>query len=120
MRHKACVDSLFNKYFIRHNMKRIHRKLHKVGTYDVCKISLSCFADKRYILNDGIKSLAYFHKDVRIDQIKSSQLNQGKSIKSSKVNKINQKSCAYKAAFWTLFFLFSSIYIEGTKIKSFF
>ena len=27
-------------------MKRIQSKLHKTGTYDVCKISLSCFDDK--------------------------------------------------------------------------
>ena len=46
--------------------KRIRRKLHRVGTYDVCKISsLSCFDYKRYILDDGISSLAFFHKDVR-------------------------------------------------------
>ena len=42
-------------------MKRIQSKLHRIGTYDVCKISLSCF-NERYILNDGINSLAYFHK----------------------------------------------------------
>ena len=45
-------------------MKKIQSKLHKIGTYDVCKISLSCFDDKRYILNDGITTLAYFHKDL--------------------------------------------------------
>ena len=44
-----------------HNIKRIQSKLHRIGTYDVCKISLSCFNDKRYILDDGINSLAYFH-----------------------------------------------------------
>ena len=36
-----------------------------IGNYDVCKICLSCFVDKRYILDDGINSLAYFHKDTR-------------------------------------------------------
>ena len=46
-------------------MKRIQSKLNRTGTYDVCKIALSCFDDKRYILADGINSLAYFHKDVR-------------------------------------------------------
>ena len=46
-------------------MKRIQSELHKTGTYDICKISLSCFDDKRYILDDGINSLAYFHKDIR-------------------------------------------------------
>ena len=53
------------KKIIRHSMKRIQSKLHKIGIYDVCKITLSCFNDKRYILDDGINSLAYFHKDIR-------------------------------------------------------
>ena len=53
------VDVLFNKKMIRHKMKRIQSKLHRIGTYDVCKISLSCFDDKRYIIHDVIKSLVY-------------------------------------------------------------
>ena len=55
----------FIKKIMRHNMKIIQTKLHRIGTYDVCKISLSCFDDKRYILDDGINSLSYFHKDVK-------------------------------------------------------
>ena len=47
---------------MRHNMKS---NLHKIGPYNVCKISLSCVDDKRYILGDDINSLAYFHKDVK-------------------------------------------------------
>ena len=43
-------------------MKRILGKLHKIATHDVCKISLSCFDDKRYVLNDSVNTLAYFHK----------------------------------------------------------
>ena len=46
-------------------MKRIQSKLHKIGTYDICKISLSCFDDERYILDDSINSLAYFLKDIK-------------------------------------------------------
>ena len=45
-------------------MKRIQGKLHRIGSYKVCKISLSCFDAKTYILGDGINSLSYFHKDV--------------------------------------------------------
>ena len=45
-------------------MKRIQSKLNKIGTYEVCKISLSCFDDKRYIFVDGINSLLYFHKNI--------------------------------------------------------
>ena len=50
---------------IRHKMKRIQSKLHRIGTYDVCKISLSCFDNKKYILDDGINSFAYFYKYTR-------------------------------------------------------
>ena len=54
-------------------MKRIQSKLDRIGTYNVCKISLSCFDDKKYILDDGIDSLAYFCKDVKVNKIVWSQ-----------------------------------------------
>ena len=56
-------DVLFNEKISRHKMKRIQIKMHKLGTYETDKISLSCFDDKRYVLDDGIRTLAYFHKD---------------------------------------------------------
>ena len=46
-------------------MKMIQSKLHRIGTSDICKISLSCFDDKRYILNGNFNSLVYFRKDIR-------------------------------------------------------
>ena len=46
-------------------LKRIQSKLHKIGTYDAFKISLSRFDDKRYVLDDGINTLAYLHKDIK-------------------------------------------------------
>ena len=46
-------------------MKTIQSELHKIGTYEVCKISLSCFDNKRYILDDVINTLTYFNKDIR-------------------------------------------------------
>ena len=45
-------------------MRRIQNKKHKIGTYEVNKI-LSCFDNKRYILDDGIHMLPYFQKDLR-------------------------------------------------------
>ena len=39
-------------------MKRIQSK----KTYKVIKISLSCFDDKRFVLDDGIHTFAYFYK----------------------------------------------------------
>ena len=44
-------------------MKRIQAKKHKIGTYEIDKISLSCFENKRYVLDDGVHTLAYFHED---------------------------------------------------------
>ena len=46
-------------------MRRIQAKKHKVGTYKIDKISLSCFDDKRFVRNDGIHTLTYFHKDLK-------------------------------------------------------
>ena len=46
-------------------MKRIQSKKHKSGTYEINKISLSCFDDKRFVLDDWIHTLAYFHKDFK-------------------------------------------------------
>ena len=56
-------DVLYNEKIIRHKMKRIQSKKNKWGTYEIEKISLSCFDDKRHVLDDGICALAYFHKD---------------------------------------------------------
>ena len=56
-------DVLFNKKIIRHKTKRIQSKKHELGTYEIEKISLSWFDDKRYVFDDEIYMLAYFHKD---------------------------------------------------------
>ena len=55
-------DVLFNEKIIRHKMKRIQSKKHKLGTYEIDKISLLCFDDKRYVSDHEICRLAYFHK----------------------------------------------------------
>ena len=58
-------DTLFNKKIIRHKMRRIQGKKYKIGTHEINKISLSVFNDKRFVLNNGIHTLAYFHKDLK-------------------------------------------------------
>ena len=50
-------------------MKRIQSKKHKLGTYQIDKISLSCFDDKKHVLDDGIHTLAYFYKDIFTEEI---------------------------------------------------
>ena len=57
--------TLFNKKVVRHKIKRIQGKKHKIGTYEINKMSLSCFDDKRFVLDDGIHTVAYFHKNLR-------------------------------------------------------
>ena len=42
-------DIFFNKKVVRHKMKRIQSKKHKIGTCEINKISLSCFDDKRFV-----------------------------------------------------------------------
>ena len=56
-------DASFNKKVVRRKMRKIKSKKHKIGIYEVNKISLSCFDDKRFLLNDGIHTLLYFHRD---------------------------------------------------------
>ena len=34
-----------------------------LGTYEIDKVSWSCIDDKRHVLDDGIYTLTYFHKD---------------------------------------------------------
>ena len=63
--HNEYLDILTNKKVVRHKMKRIRSKLNKIGSYDINKISLSCFDDKRYVLDDGVNTLAYFHKEIK-------------------------------------------------------
>ena len=49
-------------------MKRIHSNLHEIGTYGINKISLSCFDNKRHVLDGGINTMAYFQKDIDINR----------------------------------------------------
>ena len=68
LKHNEYVDVLFCRKVVRHKMKRILSELRNIGTYDINKISLSYFDDKRFVLDDGINSLAYSHKDI-VDKI---------------------------------------------------
>ena len=45
-------------------MRGIKSKNHSLITYESNKRSTSCLDDKRYILNDGINTLPYGHKDI--------------------------------------------------------
>ena len=62
--HDEFIDVYPNKKVVRHNMRGIKYRDHIITTYEKNKISLSAFDDKRYILDDGINTLPYGHKDI--------------------------------------------------------
>ena len=45
-------------------MKGIKSKNHSLITYESNKTSTSCFDDKRNIVDDGINTVPYGHKDI--------------------------------------------------------
>ena len=59
---KNYKDVLINNKQIYHNMKTIISQNHQLGSYKINKVSLCCFDDKRYILDDGVSSYAYGQK----------------------------------------------------------
>ena len=60
-------DTLFKNKILRHTMRGIKSKNHILGTYETNKRYLSCFDYKRYILKNGINTLAYGHKTYKND-----------------------------------------------------
>ena len=48
--HNEYKDVLLNNKCIRHSINRIQSKDHRKGTYEISKISLSCFDDKIHII----------------------------------------------------------------------
>ena len=59
--HENYKETLFNNKQMYH--KSIRSQNHEIGSYEINKVSLSCFDDKRYILEDGKTSYAYGHKN---------------------------------------------------------
>ena len=57
--HSDYLSVLQNKTIQNHKMKTIRSDHLVVSSYGINKISLSCYDDKRYILDDGITSYAY-------------------------------------------------------------
>ena len=64
LNHLNYKETLFNNNQMMHKMNTIRSKNHQLGIYEINKVSLSCFDDKRYIHNNGITSYAYGHKNI--------------------------------------------------------
>ena len=61
---KEFENTLFQRKNLRHTMRGIKSKNHSFGRYETNKTSISCFDDKRYILKNGIDTLAYGDKNI--------------------------------------------------------
>ena len=65
IKHENYKDTLFNNKQIHHKMQTIRSENHQLSSYEINKVSLSCFDDKRYIHEDGISSYAYGNKKIK-------------------------------------------------------
>ena len=68
IKHEDYKRTLINEEQMRHKMKTIRSNKHQVRSYEINKISLSCFDDKRYIHDNGTSSYAYGHYKIRNQQ----------------------------------------------------
>ena len=59
------LDTLQKCNTMRHKMRTIRSEYHQISSYQINKVSLSPFDDKRYILDDGISSYAYWNHKIK-------------------------------------------------------
>ena len=65
IKHEHYKETLFRNRQIYHTKKTIRSSNHQLGSYELNKVSLSCFDDKRYIHDNGITSYAYDHYKIK-------------------------------------------------------
>ena len=61
LRHSHYLSCIQNSTISKHRVNTIRSVNHVVSSFEINKKSLSCYDDKRYILDDGISSYAYGH-----------------------------------------------------------
>ena len=61
IKHEDYKEVSLNNKQLHHKMKTIRSHKQQLGSYGINKVYLSCFNDKRYIHNNGIKNYAYGH-----------------------------------------------------------
>ncbi|RWR99447.1 uncharacterized protein B4U79_03152, partial [Dinothrombium tinctorium] len=62
--YKELIFQNTDRPFLYTHQHRISVKDHTIFSVSINKLSLSLFDDKRYILDDGINTLAFGHKDI--------------------------------------------------------
>ena len=61
IKHADYRNTLLNSEQMHHKMKTIRSENHQLGSYEIIRVSLSCFDNERYIHEDGFSSYAYGH-----------------------------------------------------------
>ena len=65
IKHEDYKNTLINNEQMHHKMKTIRSQRHQLGSYEINKVSLSCFDDKHYIHDNGTSSYAYGHYKIK-------------------------------------------------------
>ena len=65
VKHEDYKQTLLENKQMYHKMKTIRSQNHQLGSYEINKVSLSCFDDKRYIHDNGTSSYAYGHYKIQ-------------------------------------------------------
>ena len=63
--HEDYKEVLFNNKQMHHTIKTTRSNNHQLGSFELNKISLSCFDDKGFIHQNGITSYAYGHYKIK-------------------------------------------------------
>ena len=61
IKHEDYKNVLFKNEQLHHKMKTIRSQKRQLGSFEINKVSFSCFDDKCYIHDNGISSYAYGH-----------------------------------------------------------
>ena len=65
IKHEDYENMLINNEQMHHEMKTIRSQRHQLGSYEINKVSPSCFNDKRYIHDNGMSSYAYGYYKIK-------------------------------------------------------
>ena len=65
IKHEDYKNMLMNNDQMHHRMKTIRSQRHQLGSFEINKVSLSCFDDKCHIHDNGISSYAYGHYKIK-------------------------------------------------------
>ena len=65
IKHEDYKSTLINNEQMHRKMKTIRSQRHQLGSYEINKVSLSCFDDKRYIHDNETSIYAYGHYKIK-------------------------------------------------------